>query len=102
MWVLTTALVWKHAPGACLALGAMAMHLRDRVRDALLRGLIVVQAARTVALFAMLETAQTEFWTGVSVLSDLAHALIALVAAGAMWAAHHASHRLTAPLRLRG
>jgi hypothetical protein len=91
VWVITATLIWKHTIGACLALGAFLVRVGGAARDRLLQGLVLATTARAIALFAMLAASVTSFWTGLRVLSDLPHALIALVVTGAMWACCYAS-----------
>jgi hypothetical protein len=88
-WVAASALVYKYALAAVLVLGAVLGSIGKPLRQAVLRALVVIYLARTVALLVMLVVCGSSFWTAQRVLGDQPFALLGAMCVALTWAVLH-------------
>jgi hypothetical protein len=96
---ITAALVWKHAFAILAMVYALVSALPAEVRLPTVRGLVVSEAFRAGFLAVVLSVCGESFWTGLRVIGDLPHALIAMFASSlafvaVTWAEARASVRV--------
>jgi hypothetical protein len=86
-WLVGSALGWKYALAAALALGALFARLDPTERERLASALVAVYLGRTAIMVLMLFICGSSFWTALRVLGDIPFALLGTSLAALLWLA---------------
>jgi hypothetical protein len=87
-WVVSVAVTLRWLVPEVLTLGLLLWPAGLALRDALLRGLTVVYAARVTVLVLMIGICGNSFWTAKRCLGDIPFAALAAVAVATLWLVH--------------
>jgi hypothetical protein len=81
LWRIGSAIVFKHSFARAAVVFVVLVALPLAYRRQAAQGLLLAELGRTVALMAMLLFCRRSFWTSLRTMSDLPHALMAVMVA---------------------